>query len=800
MIPHACALYLGGVLLSSLNCSMAEVAVDRTQLPIKGPEVLLPSSTTFNVRDATPPSPATRFEVKAPASAPNVLIILIDDMGFGQPSVFGGPIKMATAERLAENGLRYNRFHTTALSAPTRAALLTGRNSHSGNMGFLPELATAFPGQTGSRPESMAPLAKILRYNGHSTAQFGKNHETPIWEVTPSGPTDRWPTRNGFDKFYGFFGGHTNHLAPTLYQDMTRIETPKDPKYHLMTDMTDQAITWVRTQKLFTPEKPFFIYFAPGATHAPHHVPASWSDRYKGKFDQGWDQLRAETLAKQIALGVVPPNTRLAPKPSAIKDWDKLSAGEKRLFARQMEIFASFAEFTDHEIGRLIDTLSELKQLDNTLIFYILGDNGASAEGGLVGLFNEMTYYNGVTESVEEMLKREADLGGPYSNPHYAAGWAVAGNTPFTWTKQIASNYGGTRSGMVVHWPKQLQSNGKGAIRSQWHHVIDIVPTILDAIPLPQPKVVDGVIQAPIEGVSMLASLHEANAPELHLTQYFELLGNRGIYHEGWFAGATHKAPWDLIAKGRMEDDVWELYDTRQDFSLANNLASKHPEKVQEMQALFLQEAKKYQVLPLDDRTVERSFPALVGRPDLMANRSSITLYEGMTAIPENMLLNLKNRSHTITANLQITSEGVEGVAGANGVVVAQAGRFGGWSLYLKKGIPTYTYNWMGFKSYTIAAASTLPAGKANLRFEFHYDREGDPSRDRGVGRGGVGMLFVNNNKVAEGRIAQTHPYVFAVTEGTDVGQDAATPVTEEYGTLPPHKFTGKIESVILSI
>jgi len=617
----------------------AQTAPDRTTLPIQEPKY--PHSTVLDVRNATPPP---RFEVKAPADAPNVLIVLIDDMGFGQSSSFGGPINMQTAERLARNGLRYNHFHTTALSSPTRAALLSGRNHHTNNTGSIMETSTAFPGNTGQRPESVAPVAMMLRYNGYVTAAFGKNHETAAWEVSPSGPTDRWPTRNGFDKFYGFMGGETNQWAPAVYDGMIKVELPKDPNYHFMTDMANQAIKWVQSVKSLTPDKPFFIYFAPGATHAPHHVPKKWIAKYKGMFDQGWDKLREETLARQIKLGVVPADTKLAPKPAAIKDWDKLTADEKKLFTRQMEVFAGFAEYTDAEIGRLIDAIGAMGQLENTLVFYILGDNGASAEGSMNGLFNEMTYFNGVHETVQDILKHYDELGGPSTYGHYAAGWAVAGDTPFTWTKQVASNYGGTRNGMVVHWPKGLK--GKGELRSQWHHVIDIAPTILEAAGLPEPKVVNGVPQTPIEGVSMLYTFNDAQAKDRHLTQYFEIFGNRAIYHDGWFAGTVHRAAWEYKPRAALDKDTWELYDARTDFSLANNLAAKNPEKLKEMQDLFLKEAVKYSVLPIDDRGVERLNAALVGRPDLMAGRTSLTVFEGMTGMSENVFINTKNRSH----------------------------------------------------------------------------------------------------------------------------------------------------------
>jgi arylsulfatase A-like enzyme len=751
---------------------------DRTVLPI--PEPQYPHSTVLDARNATPPP---RFEVKAPAKAPNVLIVLIDDMGFGQSSAFGGPIHMPTVENLANEGLRYNEFHTTALCSPTRAALLSGRNHHVGNMGSITETATAFPGQTGQRPNSVATIAEMLRLNGYSTAAFGKSHETAAWEVSPSGPTDRWPTRSGFDKFYGFIGGETNQWAPLLYDGMNQVEPSTDPNYHLMTDMTNQAIDWMEYQKALTPDKPFFIYFAPGATHAPHHVPAEWIAKYKGKFDGGWDALREQTLARQIKLGVVPPGTKLAPKPEAIKDWAALTPDEKKLFAHQMEVFAGFGEYADAEIGRLVEAVRATGQLDNTLIFYIVGDNGASAEGGMNGLFNEMTYFNRVEENVQDILKHYDQLGSPQTYNHYAAGWAVAGDTPFTWTKQVASSYGGTRNGMVIHWPKGIAA--KGEVRSQWHHIIDIAPTILEAAGLPEPKSVNGTAQTPIEGVSLAYTFANPKAPSTHLTQYFEIFGNRAIYNDGWLAGTVHRAAWEYKPRATFENDKWELYDTRSDFSLANDLAAQNPDKLKEMQDLFLKEAVKYQVLPLDDRMEERFIAALVGRPDLMAGRTSQTVHQGMTGMSESVFISVKNRSHTITADVEIPKNG------ANGVILAQAGRFGGWSLYLKDGKPTYTYNFLGLQRYTVAAKQALPAGKATIRFEFAYD-------GGGIGKGGVGTILVNGKPVATGRIDRTQCCAFSADEGADVGADEGTPVTEAYKV--PFKFTGKIAQVTIEL
>jgi arylsulfatase len=757
----------------------AQAALDRTHLPIAEPDH--PHSTVLDARDAKPPP---RFEVKPPAGAPNVLVILIDDMGFGVSSAFGGPVQMPTVERLANEGLRYNNFHTTALCAPTRTALLSGRNHHLNNMGSVTETATAFPGNTGQRPNNVAPLAEMLRLNGYSTGFFGKNHETATWEISPSGPTDRWPTRSGFDRFYGFMGGETNQWAPVIYDGMVPVEVPDDPNYHFMNDMTNQAIGWVRFQQSLTPDKPFFLYFAPGATHAPHHVPKEWIAKYKGKFDQGWDALREQTLAREIALGVVPKGTKLAPKPKDIADWSTLSADQKKMFARQMEVYAAFAEYTDHEIGRLIEALRAMGELDGTLVFYILGDNGTSAEGGMNGLFNEYTFFNQVPETLEDQLAHYDDWGGPMTYPHMAAGWAIAGDTPFAWAKQVASDFGGTRNGMVVHWPARIRA--KGEVRSQFAHVIDVAPTVLEAAGLPEPKSVNGTPQVPIEGVSLLYTLADPKAAGRHETQYFEMFGNRAIYHAGWFARVIHKLPWASAPVGPLADDTWELYDARSDFSLATNLAAQHPAKLKELQDLFSKEAIANRVLPLDDRLFERLNAERVGRPELMGSRTSLTLYAGMKDMSEGVFLNVKNKSVTIEADIQVPA------GGASGVIVAQGGRFGGWSLYLKDGKPTYTYNFVGLERTSIAAAQALPAGEARLRFEFAYD-------GGGYGKGGTGTLFVNGKRVAEGRIERTEQAAFSADETADVGLDGATPVVEDYGT-PRGRFSGVIDKVVVSV
>ena len=784
-MKNAALLFFLGLALGTLALAPQAVAqandvqLDRTSLPIAEPDY--PRSTVLDARDAKAPP---RFEIKAPVSAPNVLIVLVDDMGFGMPSAFGGPVRMPAAERLAKQGLRYNQFHTTALCSPTRTALLSGRNHHMNHMGSITETATGFPGNTGQRPNSVAPLAEILRLNGYSTAFFGKNHETAPWEVSVSGPTDRWPTRSGFDKFYGFFGGETDQWNPTLYDGMARIPTPRHPGYNFMTDMTDQAISWMKFQKSLTPDKPFFMYFAPGATHAPHHVPKDWIAKNKGRFDQGWDKLREETLARQIELGVVPKGTKLANKPADIKDWDTLGADEKKLFARQMEVYSAFGEYADNEIGRLFDAVGATGQLDNTLIFYIIGDNGTSAEGGMSGMFSEMTYFNNVQETVQEMLKHYDEWGGPTTYPHMAAGWAVAGDTPFMWTKQMPSNYGGTRNGMIVSWPKGIKATNE--IRAQWHHVIDVAPTVLEAANLPEPKSVNGTVQSPIEGGSMLYSFDKPDAKSTHTTQYFEIFGNRAIYHDGWFAGTVHRAPWEKVPRQKLTEDKWELYDTTKDFSLANDLAAAHPAKLKELQDIFMKDASKYRVLPIDDRLLERLVASMAGRPDLMGDRTSLTLSEGMGGMSENVFLNLKNRSCSITADVEIPE------GGANGVVIAQAGRFGGWSLYLKDGKPTYCYNFLGLQEYKVAAPTALAAGKATIRMNFDYD-------GGGAGQGGLATILVNGEKVASGRIERTQMAIFSADETAGVGMDDATPVTTDYKERD-NSFTGKIIKVTIDV
>ena len=772
-----------GLLAASISGAVAAQEAwtpDRTVLPVQVPG--RPVITELDARNVKAPP---RHDVKAPAGAPNVLIVLIDDVGFGASQTFGGPIPMPTLDRLAQGGLRYNNFHTTALCSPTRVALKSGRNHHTNEMAFITEMATALPGATGQIPNAVAPVAETLRLNGYSTAAFGKWHETAAWETSVSGPYDRWPTHQGFDKFYGFIGGETNQWAPYLFDGVAPVELPDDPKYHFLTDMTDKAIAWIDFQKAITPDKPFFVYFAPGATHAPHHVPEEWIAKWKGRFDQGWDKVREETLARQRKAGVIPPGTKLAPKPEAIMDWEKLSADEKRLFAHQAEVFAAYLDMTDHEVGRLVEAIGKAGALENTLVFYVVGDNGTSAEGGPNGMFNEYTYFNGVPEQVPDLLKVMDKWGSPETYPHMAAGWAVALDAPFTWTKQVASSFGGTRNGLVVHWPKGIKA--KGELRTQFHHVIDVAPTVLEAAKLPEPKVVNGTPQIPMEGVSMAYSFDDGKAKDRHVTQYFEVSGNRAIYHDGWFAGTIHRAPWEPKPRRPLAEDVWELYDVRSDFSLTNDLAAKNPAKLKELQALFLSEAVKYHVLPIDDRMFERAIASAVGRPDLMGGRTSLTLAEGMTGMMENVFLNVKNKSKTITAELEVPA------GGGNGAILVQGGRFGGWSLYVKDGRPGYDYNFLGLKRYSVAAAEPLPAGKVTLKFDFAYD-------GGGMGKGGTGTLFVNGRQVAQGRIEHTQPMIFSADETADVGIDLGTPVVEAVGAEKRSKFTGRIPKVTVEV
>ncbi|GAB7142294.1 arylsulfatase AtsD [Mycobacterium riyadhense] len=739
--------------------------------------------TTYDAKDPNTTYPPITM-LRPPAGAPNVLIVLLDDVGFSASSAFGGPCHTPTAERLAAGGLKLTRFHTTALCSPTRQALLTGRNHHSVGAGGVTELATSAPGYSSVRPKDKASIAETLRLNGYSTAQFGKCHEVPPWEVSLVGPFDQWPTGAGFEYFYGFVGAEANQYYPGLYEGTTPVEPPKTPEegYTLTEDLADRAITWVRQQKALAPDKPFVMYFAPGATHAPHHVPARWSDKYKGKFDDGWDVMRERIYARQKQLGVIPEGAELTKRHTEIPAWDDMPADLKPVLARQMEIYAGFLEQTDHEVGRVVDAIADLGVLDDTLIIYIIGDNGASAEGTPLGCFNEMTTLNGLggIESPEFLQSKIDDFGTPRAYNHYAVGWAHALCTPYQWTKQIASHWGGTRNGTVVHWPNGFAE--KGQCRHQFHHVIDVAPTILEAAGLPAPMSVNGIQQAPIEGVSMLATLRDAEAPENHDLQYFECLGNRGIYHKGWMAVTKHRTPWLLDAPA-FDDDEWELYGP-DDWTQAHDLAKDHPQKLAELQRLWLIEAVKYNVLPLDDRSFERFNPDIAGRPKLIRGNRQL-LFPGMR-VSENCVLGLKNTSHSVTANVTVPE------AGANGVIISQGGLVGGWALYAYEGRLKYCYNFLGIHRFMVAADEPIPAGNHQVRMEFAYDGDG-------LAKGGDVTLYYDGVAVGKGRVDITQPMAFSADEACDVGRSTGSPCAPDYEATG-NAFTGEIAWVQLEV
>jgi arylsulfatase A-like enzyme len=754
----------------------------RETLPIPDPKHV--GLTTYDAKDPNTNYPPITM-LRPPAGAPNVLIVMLDDVGFGASSAFGGPCSTPTAVRLAAGGLKLNRFHTTALCSPTRAALLTGRNHHSVGMGGITEIATSAPGNSSVRPKDKAPIAETLRLNGYSTAQFGKCHEVPVWEVSPVGPFDRWPTGSGFEYFYGFVGGEANQYYPGLYEGTAAIEPPKTPEegYTLTEDLADRAITWVRQQKALAPDKPFFMYFVPGATHAPHHVPRQWTDKYKGKFDTGWDALREQIIARQKELGVIPAEAELTKRHQEIPAWDDMPAELKPVLARQMEIYAGFLEQADHEVGRVIDAIENLGVLDHTLIYYIIGDNGASAEGTPNGCFNEMTTLNGMPgiETTEFLLSKIDDFGTPKAYNHYAVGWAHALCAPYQWTKQIASHWGGTRTGTIVHWPNGFAD--KGETRNQFHHVIDVAKTVLEAAGIPNPLSVNGIQQAPLEGVSMLATLRDATAPETHEVQYFEIMGNRGIYHRGWTAVTKHRTPWLFNAPPPFDQDIWELYGP-DDWTQAHDLSKENPEKLAELQRLWLIEAVKYNVVPLDDRSVERINPDLAGRPQLIRGNSQL-LFSGMR-VSENCVLTLKNKSYSVTADITVPD------SGASGVIVTQGGMVGGWALYAHEGRLKYCYNFLGINHYMVTADKPIPPGQHQVRMEFAYD-------GGGLAKGGTATLYYDGEAVGSGRVDVTQPMMYSADEACDVGADTGSPCSPDYGPTG-NKFTGQIAWVQLDI
>jgi arylsulfatase A-like enzyme len=761
-------------------------AIQRAILPIPDrPHVGL---VTYDAKD-----PATRYPpiepLRPPAGAPNVLVVLIDDVGFGAASAFGGPCQTPNFERLANGGLRYNRFHTTALCAPTRAAMLTGRNHHSVGMGGITETATSAPGNSSLRPNTKAPLAQTLTLNGYSTAQFGKCHEVPVWQSSPMGPFDMWPTGSGFEYFYGFIGGEDNQWYPALYEGTTPVEPPKTPEegYHLTEDLADHAINWVRSQKALMPDKPFFMYFAPGATHAPHHVPTDWIDRYQGKFAHGWDRQRDLTFARQKELGVIPADADLTERHAEIPAWDDMAEELKPILEREMEIYAGFLSHTDHHVGRLLDAIEQLGVMDDTLIYVIIGDNGASAEGTHNGTFNEMINFNamGALETPAFMAERLDKFGGPESYNHYAVGWAWAMDAPFQWTKQVASHWGGTRNGTIVHWPKGIEA--KGELRSQFCHVIDVAPTVLEVAGIPEPTMVNGVTQSPMEGTSMLYSFDAAGAPERHDLQYFEMFGNRGVYFQGWSAVTKHRTPWQLgkIELPAFDDDVWELYDGNSDYSQAHDLSSQHPDKLHELQRLWLIEATKYNAIPLDDRTAERANADIAGRPQLIRGDTQV-FYPGMTRLSENSVLSIKNKSFSVTAEVVVPD------GPANGTILAQGGAIGGWSFYTRERKAKFAYNLLGIQTFTTEASQPIPAGKHQVRVEFAYD-------GGGYAKGGGVSLYYDGERVGEGRVGATQALIFSADEGVDVGCETGTAVAPEYD-VEASTFTGQINWVELKV
>ncbi|HEF4759590.1 TPA: arylsulfatase [Pseudomonas putida] len=721
--------------------------------------------------------------VQAPKGAPNVVLIMLDDSGFGQFSTFGGGVPSPTMDRLAAEGLSYNRFHTTALCSPTRAALLTGRNHHMAGFGVITEGATGYDGYTGVLPRSAGTIAQVLQQNGYMTAMIGKNHNTPTWETSAAGPYDRWPSGQGFDYFYGFNGAESDQFHPVLYEDHTALALPSDPNYHLTTDLADHAISWVRNRTSVSPGKPFFMYVAPGATHAPHQAPKEWIDKFKGQFDAGWDAYREATLERQKRLGIVPPDTRLTPRPESLPAWESLAPDQKRLYARMMEVFAGFGAHADYEMGRIVDEVKRLPGGDNTIFVYVAGDNGASAEGGLEGSVNENAYFNSLPETWQNNLKSIDKLGGPELNNHFPASWAHAMNTPFQFTKQVASHFGGTRNPMIITWPGHITDKGK--LRSQFIDVTDIVPTLYDLIGIKPPAVLNGIEQKPLNGISFASTFASAKAAETRRTQYFEMLSNRGIYHDGWMASSLAFTPWAASRTGFDPlTTKWELYHVDEDFSQADNVADKYPEKVKELDALFWSEAAQNNVLPLDWRIAERMNAELQGRPSILGKRTKVEYYAGTINVPKDATLSLLNKSWTITADVELPNRNVDGMIMANG------GISGGYAFYLRGSKPAFVYNWLGEERATIAAEHPLPPGKVQLKLDFAYD-------GGGRGKGGTLVITANGDKVAEGRLDKTIPNLLSVGgDRLDIGMDNGTAVDTSY--KQPFAFNGKIEKVTI--
>jgi len=728
--------------------------------------------TSFEDSEEDYPQP---FE--APAGAPNVLIILLDDVGFGQAEVTGGPIPTPAMDQLAADGLTYTRFHTTGICSPTRAALLTGRNHHQAGFGTISELSTGYPGYNSIWGKNVGTVAEVLKQNGYSTAAWGKWHNTPDWETSPIGPFEQWPTGLGFEYFYGFQGGETNQYYPQLFRNTTPVEPETTPEegYHFTKDITEDAIAWMRQQKSIAPDKPYFMYFATGATHAPLHAPKEWIDKFKGQFDEGWDAMREHTLARQKEMGIVPENTELTARPESIPAWDSLSADEKKLYARQMEVFAGFLAHTDYWTGKLIQAARDLPGGENTMIVYIIGDNGSSAEGSMTGTLNNMMTQNGFPDNVERQLSAMDDLGGPEYENHFAVPWAWAGCAPFQWMKRVPSHFGGTRNGMIVSWPASITA--KGEKRTQFHHVIDIAPTIYEAAHIIMPTRINGVEQTPLAGVPMNYSFADAQASGTRHTQYFETGGHRAIYDNGWVAASFHGVPWELTGSVGFKDNSWELYHIDDDFSEAHDLASENPEKLEELKAIFDEEAKKYDVYPLDDRFAERATNP--NRPSVVRGKTEFTYLAGTERIPEGSAPPVYARTHTISAKINYTK-------GDEGVIVANGGTSAGYTLYIKGGKLFYYYNFFHLNHYEVASTA-LPEGELDIQMAYTQEST-EP------GGGGSARLFVNGQKVAEGKVDKVVPARYSATETMDIGKDLGSPVSMSYQA--PFAYTGTIEAV----
>jgi arylsulfatase len=723
--------------------------------------------------------------VEPPKGAPNVLVILTDDVGFGASSTFGGPIPTPTLDMLAKNGLRYNAFHTVGLCSPTRAALLTGRNHHDVAVGTTEEPVTGYEGYTGIIPKSAGTVAEILKQNGFNTAMFGKWHLTPYWEMGQSGPFDHWPTGEGFEHYYGFLTAETDQFHPALWDGTKPVEPPRDdPNYILDHDLADHTIAWLREQKTLAPDRPFFIYYAPGTAHSPHQAPKAWIDRFKGQFDQGWDKVREETLARQKALGVAPANTMLTARPEFIPAWDTLSADQKAVYARMMEVYAAALAYSDDQIGRVIAAIRQTGTLDNTLVIFVEGDNGASAEGGPQGQFNDVNFMNGVKEDFAAVKAHIDDLGSDKSNEHYPVGWAHAMDTPFQYFKQIVSHLGAVRNGMVISWPARIKD--KGALRPQFHHVIDIMPTILDATGVQAPSMLNGVPQKPLDGVSMVYSFDGGAAPSTRRAQYFELLGNRGIYQDGWIAGTEPTGfPWQVIGRPPLDLDAqkWDLYRLGDDYSEAVNLADQEPRKLRDLQDLFWAEAARNHALPIHDSSADM-VRGLGIRPNPAAGRTSFTYYPGMVRIPNAVAPNIRNRSFGVTADVEIPD------GGADGLLVAHGNRFGGYALYMLKGKLVFCYNYGALDHFIVASAAAVPAGKHRLDFDFKYDG--------GFGKGGAVTLAVDGKPAGQGRVGKTLGSLYTLDASFNVGEATGTPVSDDY--QGPFKFTGVLDQLTVTL